>query len=471
MTSISGLAKNFRYLYFFRVHQVSVLALLFCFCTGSSPFQQGSNSKEMDATIQTYWPRGQFTLKADSDLVEVAVVVRDGRGRCIPDLGKEDFLIEDAGRKREITSFSVETFAPMAAQKVNADVPVVAPENIKPKPPLRYVAILLDDINLSRPEQVLVKAAAARFLKEGIADSDRIALITTSGKQIVPFTGDLMRLLAALDHYTSFPRDPGAGFCPKLTAYDAYAISQRIDFEAYQLKKEEFIRCMNPKAPPGRATGIGSFASVPMNDSVLMLAAAVWEQYRILSSRALDTIGRLVAYMRQLPGRRMVLMASSGFLVRTLESDQQNIINHALRSGVVINALDAKGLYTDDLHMDVPNINGDTLMRMMRFSAREKDIRNDIMAILAASTGGLFFHNNNDLNFGFRELGMVPEVSYLLAFSPQDASDGKYHDLKVRLRPRNNYVIQARPGYWATKRRKRPFRKGGLTAKSWNQRR
>ncbi len=65
------------------------------------------------------------------------------------------------------------------------------------------------------------------------------------------------------------------------------------------------------------------------------------------------------------------------------------------------------------------------------------------------STGGLFFHDNDDLDVGFRELGMVPEVSYLIGFSPEEPPDGKYHGLKVRMKSRNQYLIQARPGYWA----------------------
>lgn len=56
----------------------------------------------MSATIQTYWPHRQFTLKTDSNLVEVGVAVRDSRGRAIGGLGKDDVEIEDAGKKREI---------------------------------------------------------------------------------------------------------------------------------------------------------------------------------------------------------------------------------------------------------------------------------------------------------------------------------------------------------------------------------
>jgi hypothetical protein len=72
------------------------------------------------------------------------------------------------------------------------------------------------------------------------------------------------------------------------------------------------------------------------------------------------------------------------------------------------------------------------------------------MAILASSTGGLFFHNNNDIDLGFRELGLVPGVSYILGFSPISAPDGKYHKLKIRLKTPGQHEVQARPGYYAT---------------------
>ncbi|HEY3742444.1 MAG TPA: hypothetical protein VGL53_21495, partial [Bryobacteraceae bacterium] len=74
---------------------------------------------------------------------------------------------------------------------------------------------------------------------------------------------------------------------------------------------------------------------------------------------------------------------------------------------------------------------------------------NQPLSDLAEATGGLFFHNNNDLLHGFRKLGSVPDVSYVLGFHRGDATDGKYHKLKVSLVDTKSYLVQARPGYFA----------------------
>jgi VWFA-related protein len=438
---------------------LALLGFVLCICeTGVFSFQQSSGPKEMGATIQTYWPRSQFTLKTDANLVEVAVVVRDSQGRTIGGLGKDDFEIEDAGKKREITAFSVETFAPLVAQAQPPAEKTAAAlsENTKSQAQLRFVALLIDDFSLPLPQQVYVKAAARRFVKEGLAKGDRAGLFTTSGRQIVPFTADVAKLAAAVDQYSSFPRIPDSGICPKLTPYDAYVIANKIDLEALTLKADELRQCHSGQKgrrqpPPQLPSSKGSWVNSPQSEEkqVQEQADAMWAQIRDTSSRAMETMGRLVDYMGQMPGKRMILLASSGFLVRTLESEQQKVIHHALRAGVVINALDGKGLYTEDPPVVSSGVNERSLMRMVILGGKEKDLSNDIMATMAMSTGGLFFHDNNDLDLGFRKLGMVPEVSYLLGFSPEEAPNGKYHGLKVRMKPRNQYLVQARPGYWA----------------------
>jgi hypothetical protein len=82
---------------------------------------------------------------------------------------------------------------------------------------------------------------------------------------------------------------------------------------------------------------------------------------------------------------------------------------------------------------------------------RVAQAQNDGMAVLASGTGGAFYHNNNDLALGFRRLGMVPEIMYVLAFSPSGvAADGRFHSLKVRLAANKRYSLEARLGYAAS---------------------
>jgi VWFA-related protein len=421
--------------------------------------QQGSGAKEMEATVQTYWPRSQYTLRTDSSLVQVSVVVRDHRGRPIGGLSRADFEIEDAGKQREITAFSIETFTPISAQVQPsiARASGAAPEEIKAKLPLRHVALLFDDLSMPHNEQVQVKAAARRFIKEGLAKGDRVGLFTTSGKQNLPFTADVEKLVAAVDRYNSFPRTPDGGICPKLTPYDAYVIANKIDYETYAIKNAELARCLRGGRTPPILPGKSGPWPFPGSDQLMMQAVNMWAQIRDTSARALETTGNLVDYMAQLPGRRMVLLASSGFLVGTLEAEHQKVIDHALHAEVVINALDAKGLYAEDPPEMSRGVDERSIRRMVELGTKGKDLTNDVMSVLARSTGGLFFDNNNDLDLGFSELGMIPEVSYLLGFSPQEAPNGKYRGLKVRLKSRNDYLIQARPGYWAvTKKQPEP---------------
>jgi len=286
-------------------------------------------------------------------------------------------------------------------------------------------------------QQVYVKAAARRFISQGLASGDRVALFTASGKQLVPFTAATAKLVEAIDGYNSFPRIPDGGICPKLTPYDAYVIANKIEPETLQIKVAEMARCT------------GSKQKVGGEKQIMVQAEAMWAQVYATSRATLMTIEDIVDYMGGLPGRRMILLASSGFLSGTLELEQEEVTRHALRSQVVINALDAKGLYAEGPMENFPGADPRSLTRMALLGTKEKDLSNDAMVTLAMSTGGLFFHNNNDLDLGFRELGAMPEVSYLLGFSPAEAPDRKYHGLKVRLKPRGRYTVQARPGYWA----------------------
>ena len=70
-----------------------------------------------------------------------------------------------------------------------------------------------------------------------------------------------------------------------------------------------------------------------------------------------------------------------------------------------------------------------------------------VLMDFAYGTGGTFLRSN-DLEGELKLAGSVPEVSYVLGFSPQNQKmDGKYHTIKVTLR----------------KNRSTPSRRGAVT--------
>jgi hypothetical protein len=160
--------------------------------------------------------------------------------------------------------------------------------------------------------------------------------------------------------------------------------------------------------------------------------------------------------LSSVPGERIMLLVSPGFLLTTQYLDESGVIDRANRANVVINTLDARGLYTPDVLGDISRPSSDSIRTagfktMYRVASQNEN--QYVLGDLAYGTGGTFFHNSNDLQGGLRLAGLAPEVSYVLAFSPQNRKmDGQYHLLRVALAKKSKYSIQARRGYYAPRK-------------------
>jgi hypothetical protein len=156
-----------------------------------------------------------------------------------------------------------------------------------------------------------------------------------------------------------------------------------------------------------------------------------------------------------MPGQRFLVMISPGFIAPVLHTEVTDVIDAAIRAGVVINTLDARGLYTIGTVMDASQRTLDMQAPSVRMQyEREAAMANgDMLAELAYGTSGTWFHNNNDLNDGFRQTAAAPEYTYLLGFTPMNLKpDGSFHTLKVTLKGQKGLSLQARKGFYAPKR-------------------
>jgi len=167
------------------------------------------------------------------------------------------------------------------------------------------------------------------------------------------------------------------------------------------------------------------------------------------------TLRQAIGALSSKPGDRVLVLISPGFLLTTLYGDESDVIDRANRSNVVINTIDARALYTPALMGDISNPVADNIITggpMATYRINAQFEQRGVLSDFAVATGGTYFHDRNDLDQGIKLAASAPQVSYVLAFSPQNQKmDGRYHELKVKLVEKNKFTILARKGYYAPK--------------------
>ena len=395
---------------------------------------------EMSLQAAPYTPSAAVgVIRGEVDLVEVPVVVRDRKGAVVPDLKREDFELSDQGSKRPITNFSVETFPhDGAVTGGGAASPPRSTDSSKPESPRRLIALVLDDLNSDFASLRRGKDAAKTFVARSLQPFDLVGVSTTESSQNVTFTADPQKLQQTIEavqphpHYSDDLHD-----CPVIRAYEAYLIVHRLDNGLLQAKAAELVAC----------TKMTMDSAI---EAVEMKSRAIWENASANTANTLRTLRSLVDNLAKMPGQHMVLLASGGFLSGDNEQLLQELATAALHQGVVINTLDLRGLYTviPGGQPEAPRLGRAPRPAEIAVQTTTEDAKSDGMAMLASATGGQDFHNNNDLLAGFRRLGGMPEVLYVLGFSAGSVPhDGKYHALNVRLSSGRHGSLQFRRGY------------------------
>jgi VWFA-related protein len=382
------------------------------------------------------------TFRASAKLVPVSVVVRDGRGRAVGNLTKADFLLFDEHKPQAIGSFSVEKSA-AGAQALSGKEERTTAADTQDGPSAHKtsnVAYVFDDIHSTYEDIENARDAATRHVAE-MRLEDQAAIFTTSGTVSLDFTADREKLTSALNALKTHARST-QGDCPQMSYYMADLILNQVDRDATSKVIADTLTCTFHGTAKGDPSEIEKAKQLAMGKAFEMISTG-----RVESENALSLLQEVIRVAARTPGRRSIVLVSPGFL--TVDPGAQDkamaLIEQAVQAGVVVNTLDVRGVETTGISataLDLANTG--------EFERQEVTARNAVMADFAYGTGGVFFHNNNDLALGFRQTADVPEYIYVLGFSPQKL-DGKFHKLRVRLNRGEKFTVQARAGYYALK--------------------
>jgi len=390
------------------------------------------------------------TFKVRVNLVLVRVVVRDQRGKVVSNLKKEDFQLFDNKKVQTISSFSIETPETRTASAVASTAGAGSSSSADAAGgkavvlPQRFVSMVFDDVHLSMADATFVRDSATRFFA-ALAASDRVSLNTTSGQLTQEFTDDREALQKALLGISPRPLTSHTSRdCPDMSVYQADQIVNRSDVQALAVATAETLHCAFHDDP------LMTAAAQSMAQAAAYTTLAQGDGETEYAYRHLEEVIRRLANM---PGQRVLVLVSPGFLSTTLQLEASEIVDRAVRSNIVMNTIDARGLYTPDMTGDIaepPNDTVKTAGYKASYRVQAQMAQEDVLAQFADGTGGKFYHNRNDVDEAMREAGAAPAYSYLLRFSPQNLKiDGRFHTLRVALASKEKFEIQARHGYFA----------------------
>lgn len=407
-----------------------------------------SNAAEMNTRDTT------IPLQSRVNVVPLRIVVRDAKGAAIENLRKEDFQVFEDGKLQDISHFSIETPASTAQTIVRDDAVATAggaPAAPRFVPPSRFVALLFDDVHVATADLMRTRQAATRFVNTALQPTDRVSVYTVSGQSQMDFTADRDKLEKSLNGLMVRPVGPQVADasdpnqCPPMDYYEANQIQNNLDPTALTVATQDALACAFQNNSQFMAQ-----AQMLAQSS----ATQAYEEGGLETDFSLRRLEEALRRLAGLPGQRILVLLSPGFIYPERGYQLSQLIDKANRANIFINTLDARGLYTPDMDdasnssPGNPNVSGQR--GLLRMAAQSAD--SDVLAVLADGTGGMDFHNSNDLTGGLQMIAGAPAVSYLIAFTPRNFKyDGKFHSLKVKIPSVKHVVIETRRGFYAPK--------------------
>ncbi|HEX5709562.1 MAG TPA: VWA domain-containing protein [Pyrinomonadaceae bacterium] len=420
-------------------------------------------------------------VRITTNLVQIDVIVTDSSGRQVTDLKPEDFEIYEEGRAQPITNFSYVT-PPQAAAALGAAAPPAAiplsgvttkkgkavmvkapvpPVKLRPEQVRRTVALVVDDLGLSHESSSRVRQALRKFIDEEVQPGDLVAVIRTGAGMgaLQQFTTDKRLLQAAIDRIRYNLAGRGA-----ISTFSPLGGDVAIQFGTEQRAYGD----NDPTAPTSHNAG------------------AAIDQFReeLFSVGTLGALNFIVRGLRDVPGRKSVVLFSDGFKMysqdpgnrRVLDSVNR-LIDLANRASVIFYTIDPRGLQAfnisaaDNLNgpirgfgsypgdpRDVSKMtveemaarggidleNGGTIDKwlarttpkmmpehtahMARIASEISDRRGNFfesqhgLSFLAEQTGGFLVKNNNDIGGAVRRVMNDQSGFYLIGYRPEDST-------------------------------------------------
>jgi VWFA-related protein len=431
----------------------ATLILVFVFLSPATIWSQDSAQRQK--------PAGEDVVKISTTLIQVDATVLDKKGKPVKGLTADDFEVYENGKKQPITNFAFveldpekqKTTEPTFTRPAKGAVPAPpVPVRLRPEQVHRTVALLVDDLGLSVLSLDAVKSALKKFVDEQMLPGDVVAIVRTGGGA------------GALQQFTTDKRI-------------LYAAINRIRWNPHGRGEVNVFAVADPSLQGAARTTAGGLGMTSetlqqqQNSYTDMLGAQrLSNEYNqeIFSVGTLGAVNYVVRGMRELPGRKAVVLFSDGFKLYDMDNgikkpnprlidNFQRLTELANRASVILYTMDARGVVNalmanpEDAFDDYIKSGRPVVQQVMVSRSVELYESQEGLRALAEQTGGFAVINNNNLGKGIERIMNDQNGYYVLGYQPSgesfDANKVKFNHLTVKvLRP--DLHVRYRSGFF-----------------------
>jgi VWFA-related protein len=402
------------------------------------------------------------TFQSKVELITVDAVVLDPAGKPVRGLTRDDFVLTEDGRPKDIASFEAYALEPRPEEETPAAPPAVASNGQTQHRTGRAFALLVDDLRIQRQDSDSMRQAVARFIQASLSNGDEVTVGTTSGKAWwsarIPEGRD--DLLAVLKRVEGSYIDPSSR--ENMTEYEAFWINNREQGVSVGSSGSITEQLDNPSSLLQRVVKrwlslslcgtVGDHTGVlNCNGTVKGIAASIDTARRQRVRLTLAGVRRALDALAPVQGRTSLLLFSPGFL-QDNDLTQGDVTAAARESHTAVYFIDVRGLVTDSgVFSAATPVQSAALTAdprdQMRVRFEEGNLESEGSQTLADDTGGFSVKNTNDIGSGVERIGDESRVFYLLGFYPSPGKSPRdWRKLKIEVK-QPGLKVRSRKGY------------------------
>jgi VWFA-related protein len=378
-------------------------------------------------------PPQQPTFRTGINFVRVDVIVSDKNGNPVADLAQTDFEVLEDGKPQVIETFrlvKIDSSAPVETTRgirTRADEETAAADDNA-----RIFVFFLDDYHVRLGNSMAARRPMSEFVQNNLGPRDLVAvmypLTPVDGVQL---TRDHQSVIRAIERFEGrkFDYEPRNSIEERYALYPAEVV-------------ERIRRQVTMSALEGLSVKLGALRE---GRKAIVLVSEGFTS--VLPPQLRDPIASMPGMgnpNRRNPNAGMgnINEDRADFLGQVdIQQEMREVFNAANRSNTAIYAVDPRGLATGEF-----DINENVNMSRSGDSLRQTQ---DTLRVLAEETDGRAIVNRNDLAKAMQQIVTDSSAYYLIGYnSTQAPQDGKFHEIKVRVK-RSGTQVRARKGYWA----------------------